>query len=325
MFQYANNATATLAASISAAATTINLASGQGALFPTPVGSSFFHATLVDALDNREIVKVTTRAADTLTVSRAQEGTTARAYNTGDRLELWLTAAALENMVQKDAANVTFAGALAADSFSGSGTGLTGTATGLVAGKALTANDAAAGDSSEAVANTKFVMENSVLVGAGSLWFLPTAPDGYYLLQGQAVSRTANPRLFARFRTTFGAGDGSTTFGLPDMRDRFPLGAGTIGALNATGGSKDAVVVSHSHTAASTVNDPGHSHSITTSLQGSSGGGVAGDMSFNNQTQTTAGASTGISVSTTVNANGVSGANANLPPYVGVNFIVRAG
>ena len=323
MYQFSNNASATLAASISSTALEISLGSGQGALFPTPTGTSFFHATLVDALNNREIVKVTARAADTCTVVRAQEGTVARPFSTGDRLELWLTAAALDNMVQKDAGSVTFTGTVGAEGFAGAGTGLTGTALELTAGKALTAADAPAGDSSDAAANTKFVMENAGLVGAGTLWFLPTAPDGYYFLNGQAVSRAGNPRLFARFGTTFGAGDGTTTFNLPNLSDRFPMGAGSIAALNATGGSKDAVVVSHSHT--TTVNDPGHSHSLAvTSIQ--SGGGSGGNNDFvrsGGGPWSTGGSGTNVSVS--VNDAGVSGTNANLPPYFAVNFIVRAG
>jgi hypothetical protein len=66
--------------------------SGQGARFPTLSAGDYFYATLIDVSNNLEIVKVTARSTDVLTIVRAQESTTARAYSTGDRIELRLTA-----------------------------------------------------------------------------------------------------------------------------------------------------------------------------------------------------------------------------------------
>jgi hypothetical protein len=68
------------------------LTSGQGARFPTLTASDYFYATLIDTSNNLEIVKCTARSTDVLTVVRAQESTTARAYSTGDRIEIRLTA-----------------------------------------------------------------------------------------------------------------------------------------------------------------------------------------------------------------------------------------
>jgi microcystin-dependent protein len=117
--------------------------------------------------------------------------------------------------------------------------------------------------------------------------------------------------------TTFGVGDGSTTFNLPNYTNRVPYGA----TLAATGGSADAVVVSHTHTA--TVTDPGHIH-----VQGGNGGlcpggGSQEPLGPNASVYgfTTQSAVTNISV-TNVSA-GVSGTNANLPPYLGINFIIK--
>lgn len=87
-----NNASATLASGITAGATTINVTAGQGAEFPNPGAGQYFYATLVDSSNNIEIVKVTARSTDALTVVRGQDGTTARAYNTGDTIELRPTA-----------------------------------------------------------------------------------------------------------------------------------------------------------------------------------------------------------------------------------------
>jgi len=138
---YTNNASTTLAAGIASNATSITVASGQGSLFPSPSGTSFFYATLSNASNVLEIVKCTARSGDTLTVTRAQEGTTATAYNTGDKIEVRPTAAGLEWKVDQDFAgtltgNLTFSGAHAVSgstTFSGgtvlngalSGTGLT--------------------------------------------------------------------------------------------------------------------------------------------------------------------------------------------------------
>jgi hypothetical protein len=87
-----NNANATLAASINSSATSITVTTGQGARFPTLSAGDYFYATLIDTSNNLEIVKCTARSTDVLTVVRAQESTTARAYNTGDRIEIRLTA-----------------------------------------------------------------------------------------------------------------------------------------------------------------------------------------------------------------------------------------
>lgn len=61
-----------------------------------------------------------------------------------------------------------------------------------------------------------------------------TAPSGWLLCQGQAVSRVAYAELYAVIRTSFGSGDGSTTFNLPDLRNKAAMGAGTTGALGAS-------------------------------------------------------------------------------------------
>lgn len=88
-----NNAYAVLNASITSSATTIVLVAGQGARFPTLSAGDYFYATLIDTSNNLEIVKVTARSTDTLTVVRGQDNTTARAYATNDRFELRPTAA----------------------------------------------------------------------------------------------------------------------------------------------------------------------------------------------------------------------------------------
>lgn len=93
-----NNAYSTLASGISNVATTINLAAGTGSRFPAAGGADYFYATLINTSNQLEVVKVTARSTDTLTVVRGQDGTTARAYSASDRIELRLTAALIEDI-----------------------------------------------------------------------------------------------------------------------------------------------------------------------------------------------------------------------------------
>lgn len=83
-----NNASATLAAGIISTDTSLTVNTGQGALFPNPGASEYFYATLTDGGATVEIVKCTARSTDTLTIVRAQDGTTAQSFSTGDIVEL---------------------------------------------------------------------------------------------------------------------------------------------------------------------------------------------------------------------------------------------
>lgn len=100
---FANNATTTLAGSISSGATSCNLAAGTGALFPSPTGGQYFMMTFNDAATGLvyEIVKVTARSGDTLTIARGQEGTTPRSWLNGDTAANWWTAGSATAMVQQ--------------------------------------------------------------------------------------------------------------------------------------------------------------------------------------------------------------------------------
>ncbi|WP_395756479.1 hypothetical protein U4W25_06160 [Citrobacter amalonaticus] len=94
----ANNAQTVLAAGINATATTLTVNTGTGNLFPSPVsGTSFFKLTLVDSATGSlsEIVHVTSRTGDTMTINRAQEGTTARIWSANDIAANMMTAGTL--------------------------------------------------------------------------------------------------------------------------------------------------------------------------------------------------------------------------------------
>jgi hypothetical protein len=120
----------------------------------------------------------------------------------------------------------------------------------------------------------------------------------------------------------------------PDLRNRFVIGAfqdttgvaytTVTGADTQTGGSKDAITVSHTHTATSTVTDPGHVHTMGRVCGGN------GNLQFNANTgmadisPNTGSAVTGITVATTNASAGSSGTNANLVPYFALAYIMKS-
>lgn len=100
---FANEAVTTLSGSVSSGATTANLAAGSGAKFPSPGAGEYFLATFKDAATqlNYEIVKVTSRTADVVTIVRAQEGTSAQAWAAGDIFGNFWTAGSADAMLQQ--------------------------------------------------------------------------------------------------------------------------------------------------------------------------------------------------------------------------------
>lgn len=190
----------------------------------------------------------------------------------------------------------------------------------------------------------------SVIMFGGS-----TAPNGYLLCNGQAVSRTTYATLFAIIGTAYGAGDGSTTFNVPDMRSRFASGIGNGPGLTsvtrgATGGQESISQVpphnhgvtdpGHPHT--NTLSDPGHNHTLgyTPVVNGLYTQDAAMDnfpsteVDQNSTTSTwTDSRTTGITVTTansstniTINNSGTDIAGGNVDvmnPYTAVNFIIK--
>jgi len=145
------------------------------------------------------------------------------------------------------------------------------------------------------------------------------APTGYIPADGAEVSRTTYAALFAAIGTRYGAGDGSTTFNVPNVVDRTIIGSGNLYALGATGGSKDAIVVAHSHT----ITDPGHNHQLRGASDTVPDGGTAiGTDDTTNVALVAASmdpATTGISV----NSTGSSGTDANLPPFIALLACIK--
>lgn len=90
-----NNATTTITADLSSTALSLTVATGTGVLFPVLGAGDYFYATLVNTSGNYEVVKVTARIDDVMTIVRAQEGTLALPFPDNSRFELRVTAASV--------------------------------------------------------------------------------------------------------------------------------------------------------------------------------------------------------------------------------------
>ena len=186
---------------------------------------------------------------------------------------------------------------------------------------------------------------------AGSL------PSGYFLCDGSAINRSTYAALFTVVGTTHGSGNGSTTFNIPDLRDRFIVGASnSTGDTSypgvspaATGGSADAILVSHTHNLQNhvhgvnlTSNNPGdHDHNVDVLAEFASthgtwqtGGGyrqvhtggthrkpITSDAG--GHTHTVSG-NTGTPSTNTTDTLGESATNKRLPPYYALCYIMKS-
>ena len=172
---------------------------------------------------------------------------------------------------------------------------------------------------------------SGALVPPGSLLMFAggSAPTGYLFCDGSAVSRTTYDVLFTAIGTTWGVGDGTTTFNLPDLRGRGPLGAGTGAGLTprtlgASGGAETVTL-----TAAEM---PSHTHTHNANGGAGSGASPATGLAYSDG-QNTAGAGLDATngepnlyttpIALTINSTGGDGAHANMAPFAVVNFIIK--
>lgn len=171
------------------------------------------------------------------------------------------------------------------------------------------------------------LLSNSTPVGEMRPFAGSSAPTGFLLCDGSAVSRTTYAALFAVVSTTYGVGDGSTTFNVPDVRGRALIGAGqgtglTNRALGATGGAEThALTAAEGPTHNHGVTDPEHVHSVP--LSSTAGGGtmpVVTSSGTANWSSNSGTASTGI----TVNNTGGGGSHNNMQPFLAVNYIIKS-
>ncbi len=167
-------------------------------------------------------------------------------------------------------------------------------------------------------------------------------PGGWLLCNGQAVSRADFSGLFAAIGTTFGVGNGSTTFNVPDMRGRVSAGIDNMGGIGAAGvltglalsnqvGTQTHVISldelpTHNHTVSGTTGDESntHTHQYGSVATGGFSGGGLGITAATNSNATSAN-STGHThtFSATTSANGSSTAMTLVQPTMGINKLIK--
>lgn len=166
----------------------------------------------------------------------------------------------------------------------------------------------------------------AVIAFAGS-----AAPSGYLICDGSAVNRTTYASLYSAIGTTYGVGDGSTTFNLPDLRGRTIIGVGTGSGLSArtlasVGGEETHTLTtsempSHNHG----VNDPGHSHIPINGRDDGNCSNISGQAPPGDATSNlvngypTNSSTTGI----TIQNNGGGAAHNNMQPFISLNYIIK--
>ena len=189
-----------------------------------------------------------------------------------------------------------------------------------------------------------------------------TAPQGYLFCDGSAVSRTTYATLFAAIGITYGSGDGSTTFNVPDLSGRVVIGVSGTHALGSTGGSETVTlsaselpahsheVPQHGHANTIAAKTPEFSHSITQPVfkynkpNGASRGDVRKtEWAYNSTNTATASRATNVAVSAHAEANctmsgsvtdsdafssnstGEGVAHNNMQPFMAMNYIISTG
>jgi microcystin-dependent protein len=195
--------------------------------------------------------------------------------------------------------------------------------------------DGSASTDGATMGNLAIYMPPGVIVPYGGT----TEPTGWLFCYGQAISRTTYADLFTAISTTYGAGDGSTTFNLPDLRGRVVAGqddmggssanrlTNTSGGLNgdtlgATGGAETHTLITaelavHNHG----ITDPGHVHSYTryNTTETRQAGGASGELWRDTTAVNTGSATTGV----TVDNAGSGSAHNNVQPTIILNYIIR--
>lgn len=189
-----------------------------------------------------------------------------------------------------------------------------------------------------------FTPIGTVLPFAGS-----SAPSGWLIADGSAVSRTTYAALFAVCGTTYGAGNGTTTFNLPNLQNRVPVGSGGSYSRGGTGGASTVTLTTsqipshdhgsvgdHGHSMSGTADAVGdHTHSYTNASSTRSdilagGGTTTNNGSFGSSTGGAGGHSHSLSGSIgsggghTHSSVGSGGSHENMPPYVAMPYIIRA-
>lgn len=192
------------------------------------------------------------------------------------------------------------------------------------------------------VQNVPVLTQSDFVVGEIKIYAGSTAPEGYLMCKGQQVSRTTYAALFSVIGTTYGDGDGSTTFNLPNLAGRVAVGAGMVAGggspitydLGKTGGYKDAVAISHSHTFTGRnvqarvggFRTENGQNLVCESPFSADNSLLPSDSNFwDNQDNdwTVKGFKFNYTPSGTISYNGYQGIDRNMQPYIVLNYIIK--
>jgi microcystin-dependent protein len=185
------------------------------------------------------------------------------------------------------------------------------------------------------------VINNGAFIGVEGIptativpWTDATVPSGFLECNGSAVSRTTYADLFAIIGTTYGAGDGSTTFNVPDLQDNVPVGKSNNKALASTGGANTVAVTASGNIAGSTANATlstaqlaSHSHSINygPNFGGNSSAAKIGsgrNINASNNSDNT-GSGSGHAHNMSANFSGNTENPSVLQPYLAIIYIIK--
>jgi microcystin-dependent protein len=195
---------------------------------------------------------------------------------------------------------------------------------------------------------TKYDFDGANLTGIEGIptativpWSSASVPTGFLECAGAAVSRSTYSALFGIVGTTYGAGDGSSTFNLPNLADNVPIGKSPGKALASTGGANTVAVTAAGNVGGSTANATlstaqlaSHSHSYTTGPSGAvgqntynswqvGGGGSVRAGSPQNPNTTNSGSGSGHSHNMSATFSGSAVNAAILQPYLTLIYIIK--
>lgn len=162
------------------------------------------------------------------------------------------------------------------------------------------------GKISEAAANVSDVLHKAVPIGSVLIWMSTTPPEGWLICNGRTLNRADYPDLFKVLGTRFGS-TSSTTFSIPNMGGRMPIGEGGTFHLGGVGGE-----AAHKLTVDEM---PSHNHGV--------GGNIVNRADGTSGFRELAAVPVGGNNSTSAFTGGGREHN-NMPPYIGVNFIIKA-
>jgi microcystin-dependent protein len=326
---FANNAVGVLAVSCTANASTLQLSAAQAALFPVPAQGQAFYVQLQNGAAF-ESVLVTNNSGGVFTVLRGQEGTVAQPFAAGTVVTLRVTAAVLGAFLQASSSAFAALFGNANQTFD--------------VAQATGPNNAVPLSQAQTLfANITQLPSAGQIAQPGDIKYsaVNTVPSGWLRADGSLVSRTTYAALFTAIGTTYGAGDGATTFALPDCRGVFLRGFDSGRGLDPsrTFGSYQADrFAAHSH--ANTLGDGGHSHGVTdpthfhteggtvlNGRNGTAGASVGGGGISTTNSTTTYPSSTGITINTAVTgitiSNAATGGSETAPKNIAFICLIK--